>query len=41
MSDVTTGNAPVREEAAPAKAEIKSAEASEPAKQPEATAKTD
>ncbi len=41
MSDVTTGNAPVREEAAPAKAEVKSAEASEPAKQPDATAKTD
>ena len=42
MSDVvTTGNAPVREEAAPAKAEIKSAEASEPTKQAEATAKTD
>jgi lipoprotein-anchoring transpeptidase ErfK/SrfK len=41
MSDVTTGNASLREEAAPAQAEIKSAEASEPAKQPEATAKTD
>ena len=41
MSDVTTGHAPVREDAATAKAEIKSAEASEPAKQPDATAKTD
>lgn len=47
MSDVTTGNAPVREEAAKAevkaevKADTKSAEASEPAKQPDAAAKTD
>jgi lipoprotein-anchoring transpeptidase ErfK/SrfK len=45
MSDVTTGNAPVREEAvAPAdkaEAPVKTAEASEPAKQPDATAKTD
>ena len=41
MSDVTTGHAPVREDAATAEAEIKSADASEPAKQPEATAKTD
>ncbi|WP_027530778.1 L,D-transpeptidase [Bradyrhizobium sp. WSM3983] len=43
MSDVTTGNAPVREEAAKAesKTDTKSAEASEPAKQPDAAAKTD
>ena len=39
MSDVTTGNAPVREEAA--KTETKSAEVSEPAKQPDAAAKSD
>jgi lipoprotein-anchoring transpeptidase ErfK/SrfK len=38
MSDVTTGNAPVREEAAKTeiKTDTKSAEASEPAKQPDA-----
>ncbi|MBR0726674.1 L,D-transpeptidase [Bradyrhizobium manausense] len=47
MSDVTTGNAPVREEAAKTDAKIetktdtKSAEASEPATQPEAAAKRD
>ncbi|MET4390162.1 hypothetical protein ABIB73_005944 [Bradyrhizobium sp. F1.4.3] len=40
MSDVTTGNATVRDEAA-APAPAKTAEASEPAKQPDATAKTD
>jgi lipoprotein-anchoring transpeptidase ErfK/SrfK len=41
MSDVTTGNAPIREEAAnsEAKTDTRSAEASEPAKQPEAAAK--
>ncbi|MCG2630255.1 L,D-transpeptidase family protein [Bradyrhizobium sp. WYCCWR 13023] len=39
MSDVTTGNAPVREEAA--KTDPKSDEASEPAKQPETVSKTD
>lgn len=36
MSDVTTGNATVREEAAEIKADTKFAEASEPAKQPDA-----
>jgi lipoprotein-anchoring transpeptidase ErfK/SrfK len=43
MSDATTGNAPVREEAAKAeiKPDTKSAEASEPAKQPDSTAATD
>lgn len=43
MSDVTTGNAMVREEAAKTeiKADTKFAEASEPAKQPDAAAKTD
>ncbi|MET4261652.1 lipoprotein-anchoring transpeptidase ErfK/SrfK [Bradyrhizobium sp. S3.12.5] len=43
MSDVTTGNAPVREEAVKTdvKADTKSAEASEPAKQPDAAAATD
>lgn len=42
MSDVTTGNAPVREEAAKTeiKTDTKSAEASEPAKQLDAAAKT-
>ncbi|WP_426425792.1 L,D-transpeptidase family protein [Bradyrhizobium genosp. A] len=41
MSDVTTGNAPIREEAAKTeiKTDTKSAEASEPAKQPDAAAK--
>lgn len=43
MSDVTTGNAPVREEAAKTeiKTDTKSAEASEPAKQPAAATTTD
>jgi lipoprotein-anchoring transpeptidase ErfK/SrfK len=43
MSDMTTGNAPVREDAAKIEAtsDTKSAEASEPAKQPDAAAKTD
>lgn len=43
MSDVTTGNATVREEAAKSevKTDTKSAEASEPTKQPAATATTD
>ncbi|MGY4505585.1 lipoprotein-anchoring transpeptidase ErfK/SrfK [Bradyrhizobium sp. GM24.11] len=43
MSDVTTGNAPVREEVAKTeiKTDTKFAEASEPAKQPDAAAKTD
>lgn len=43
MSDVTTGNAPVREEAAKTeiKTDTKFAEASEPAKQLDAAAKTD
>jgi lipoprotein-anchoring transpeptidase ErfK/SrfK len=43
MSDVTTGNAPVREEAAKTeiKTDTKSAEASEPAKQPDAAAAAD
>jgi lipoprotein-anchoring transpeptidase ErfK/SrfK len=43
MSDMTTGNAPVREEAAKTEveADTKSAEASEPAKQPDAAATTD
>lgn len=43
MSDVTTGNATVREEAAKTeiKTDTKFAEASEPAKQPDAAAKTD
>ena len=39
MSDATTGNAPVREQAA--KADSKSDEASEPAKQPDTVSKTD
>ncbi|TYL82423.1 L,D-transpeptidase family protein [Bradyrhizobium rifense] len=43
MSDATTGNAPGREEAAKTEveADTKSAEASEPAKQPDAAATTD
>lgn len=43
MSDATTGNAPVREEAAKTeiKIDIQSAEASEPAKQPDTAATTD